>query len=406
MPLFTDLGIAPPDAILNTALRFKADTHPEKINVGIGAYRDDNGKPVVLSVVKKVEEEITAEIGINEFKEYAPVDGNPALKECTQKLLFGDSAAVQSKRIASAQALSGTGSLRVTGEFITTYLPKSAHTIHVSAPTWGNHKAIFTKANMTVKEYPYWKESTRGLDFEGMIAAWEAAEEGNCILLHAIAHNPTGVDPTKEQWDKMVEVIKAKKLIPIVDNAYQGFATGDLENDSYSTRLFEKHGLEFFVCQSFAKNMGLYGERFGMVHCVCDNARDAEAVTSQLKLVIRPMYSSPPIHGAVLVHRILSNPANYAQWKKEVEMMATRIGEMRILLRKGLVEKNTPGNWNHITDQIGMFSFTGLTKPQCERLIEKHHVYLLLTGRISMAGLNTKNIDYFVNAIDEVVKNA
>jgi len=245
-----------------------------------------------------------------------------------------------------------------------------------------------------------------GLDFAGMMGALKTAAPGSMILLHACAHNPTGIDPTEEQWRQIAALMKERGLIAFMDSAYQGYASGDLEKDRFAINLFEQSGLEFFLCQSFAKNLGLYGERIGMLHVVCNTADDAKRVLSQIKLVIRPMYSSPPRHGGHLVVKILGNQARYQQWKKELKEMADRINEVRGLLRKGLEDKGTPGKWNHITDQIGMFSFTGLTTPQCERLIKEHHIFLLKSGRISMAGLNKTNITYMVDCVDEVVRYA
>merc|ERR1719473_322372 len=227
------------------------------------------------------------------------------------------------------------------------------------------------------------------------------AEEGDMILLHACAHNPTGVDPTREQWEKIAEVMQRRNLFPVMDSAYQGYASGDLDYDAWATRYFESQGFEMFMCQSFAKNLGLYGERIGCVHIVCSTADQATRVASQMKLVIRPMYSSPPKHGALLVCKVLGDRERFARWRAELKAMADRILEVRALLRKGLEEKGTPGPWNHVTDQIGMFSFTGLTQVECERLISEHHIYLLKSGRISLAGLNKGNVQYMIDSVDE-----
>merc|ERR1719401_2542994 len=309
-------------------------------------------------------------------------------------------------RIAGMQTLSGTGALRVVAEFIVKCLPRAASEIWVSDPTWPVHNAIFETAGMTVKSYPYWDAKTKSLNFEGMISALKKAPPGCMILLHACAHNPTGVDPTEEQWNQIADVMQERGLIPLMDSAYHGYASGSLDKDAFAVRLFVQRGFELFMCQSFAKNLGLYGERIGMLHVVCSTAPQAKAVLSQLKLVVRPMYSSPPIHGALLVIRILDNPRRFEAWKRELKAMADRILEVRSLLRRGLEQKGTPGKWAHITDQIGMFSFTGLTPPQCERLMSQHHIYLLKSGRISLAGLNKMNIPYMVDCVNEVVCNA
>merc|ERR1711972_492762 len=258
---------------------------------------------------------------------------------------------------------------------------------------------------MEVKEYPYYDESTRGFDFVGMLKALkEDAAPGSMILLHSCAHNPTGVDPTEAQWKEIAGVMKEKRLVPLMDSAYQGYASGSLDKDAFAVRLFVSMGFEMFMCQSFAKNLGLYGERIGMLHAVCNTKEQAAAVLSQLKMVVRPMYSSPPIHGCLLVKKVLGDPTMFNAWKDELKGMADRILEVRDLLRTGLEKKGTPGTWNHITDQIGMFSFTGLSPGQCERLIAKHHIYLLKSGRISLAGLNKSNIQYMIDSVDEVVR--
>jgi aspartate/tyrosine/aromatic aminotransferase len=369
------------------------------VNLGIGAYRDETGKPWVLPSVRKAEQEIASDTSID--KEYFPIDGPPAFKKNVQQLLFSD-ALIGGGRVATCQALSGTGALRVVGEFLTTNM--GAKTIYMSDPTWGNHPAIFKKAGFTVKEYAYYEEKTRGFNFDGMMKALGAMEPGAAILLHSCAHNPTGVDPTPDQWKQIVAACQKQKLMPILDNAYQGYASGDLAKDGLAVQLFEQSGMEFFLTQSFAKNFGLYGERIGYVHAVCADKDRADAVLSQIKLVVRPMYSSPPLHGAHLVNRILSNPALKAQWISELKLMSDRILKMRTSLRSTLEKLGTPGTWNHITDQIGMFSYTGLPQDVCERLTKEFHIYLLKSGRISMAGLNENNVGYFAESVDKCVR--
>jgi len=408
MGIFEHIEVAPVDPILGTTLAFNADTDSNKINLGVGAYRSEEGKPFVLNVVKEAEKQMLAELGTKINKEYSTIDGPADLKKLTQQLLWGeDSPAIADGRIASVQALSGTGALRVVSEFVKTYMRPEMHEVWVSDPTWGNHNAIFGKAGLTVKTYPYYQAATKSLNFAGMIKALrEDVKPGSLVLLHACAHNPTGVDPNEQQWQEIADVVQQRKLVPLMDSAYQGYASGSLDKDAFAIRLFATRGIDMFLCQSFAKNLGLYGERIGMLHAVCSGKKEAEAVLSQLKLVVRAMYSSPPKHGAELVQKILGDKAQLEAWKKELSGMADRILQVRSLLRRGLEEKGTPGTWNHITDQIGMFSFTGLTPPQCERLINKHHIYLLNSGRISLAGLNKSNIKYMVDAVDEVVRSA
>jgi len=399
MSFFANVPLAPPDPILVTAANFKEDPNPKKVNLGIGAYRTEAGVPWVLPSIKAAEMMIAQDHKAD--KEYLPIDGLPAFKKAAQELLFSPET-LKSGRVASCQALSGTGSLRVCGEFFKVHV--GINKLYWSEPTWGNHQAIFKNSGMEIAPYTYYKESTRGFDFDGMMAAIQKMEPGSMILLHAVAHNPTGVDPTEAQWDKIVEAVKAKGLFPLLDNAYQGYASGDLDKDNYSTKKFEASGMEFAVTQSFAKNFGLYGERIGCVHVVCSDKDRAAAVLSQLKMVIRPMYSSPPKQGAALVATVLGDETLKAQWKSELKLMSDRIVKMRTMLRGKLEELGTPGTWNHITDQIGMFSYTGLTPPQCERLTNEFHIYLLKSGRISMAGLNENNVLYFAECVDKVVR--
>jgi aspartate aminotransferase len=405
MPIFSHIEVAPIDPILGTTQLFNADKDKRKINLGVGAYRSEEGKPYVLDVIKEAEKEMLGELGTKLNKEYANIDGPEELKSLTAKLCFGANCpSLKEGRLASTQVLSGTGALRVFAEFVATHLPKESREIWCSIPTWGNHLAIFKNAGLTVKEYPYWAGDTKSINFTGMMTALKTATPGACVLLHACAHNPTGVDMNETQWREVAALMKERKLIPLMDSAYQGYASGDLDKDSFAVRLFESLGFEMFMCQSFAKNLGLYGERIGMLHVICETPGHAEAVLSQLKLVIRPMYSNPPKHGAYLVMKVLGDEARFARWKVELKAMADRILEVRKMLREGLEKKGTPGKWNHITDQIGMFSFTGLTTPQCERLIKEHHIYLLKSGRISLAGLNNSNVQYMVDSVDEVVR--
>jgi len=404
--LFGHITEAPVDPILGTSLAFAADKDPRKVNLGVGAYRTSEGKPFVLPVVLQAEKELLEATGKTVNKEYSTIDGPADLKVCTQNLVFGEGAAVVKEgKVVTSQALSGTGGLRVVAEFIKTYMADPMHTIYVSDPTWGNHITIFEKAGLTVKKYPYWDAGKRGLNIDGMLATLKSAPKGSLVLLHACAHNPTGVDPTTAQWNQIMDLVEANKLVPLLDTAYQGYASGDLEADGATIRNMVARGFQCFICQSFAKNLGLYGERIGMVHIVTGSADESKKVMSQLKMVIRPMYSSPPIHGALIVTKILGDKKCYEQWKAELKGMADRILWVRKSLREGLEKKGTPGTWNHITDQIGMFSFTGLTQAHCERLIKEHHIYLLKSGRISLAGLNENNVQYMVDCVDEVVRS-
>jgi len=278
--------------------------------------------------------------------------------------------------------------------------------IFLSNPTWGNHKKIIAKSGLSFDFYTYWNAKERNLNLTQMIDDLKTkSNKGDIVLLHGCAHNPTGVDPTKEQWATIADTVKAQGLIPFFDCAYQGFATGDLAADAYSVRLFEERGFDFFLAQSFSKNLGLYCERAGCASVITSSPEAAKSCMTQLCAIIRPMYSNPPAHGARIVKAVLGNDDNYEMWKKEMGGMSERILAMRKALRAKLEELKTPGTWNHITDQIGMFTFTGLTPKQVDVMIEKHHIYLLSSGRVSMAGVASSNVEYIAKAINDVVNN-
>lgn len=288
------------------------------------------------------------------------------------------------------------------------YRTNSKRAAYFSDPTWPNHFQIFSNVNLPTATYPYFSKQTKGLDFEGMINSIQGADEGSIVVLHACAHNPTGVDPTQEQWKKIAEVIKAKKHFPFFDTAYQGFASGDLARDGWAIRYFIEQGFELCIAQSYAKNFGLYGERAGCFHFVTSPGSDAEStvarIASQLAILQRSEISNPPAYGARIASLVLNNKELFAEWEANLRTMSGRIIDMRKALRSKLEELGTPGTWNHITDQIGMFSFTGLTEKQVLKLREDSHVYMTKNGRISMAGLNTHNIDYFAKAVDKAVR--
>jgi len=397
--IFGAVPQAAPDAILSLATLFKEDKFPQKVNLGIGAYRDENGKPWPLPSVLQAQMIVAQDP--TEDKEYVPIDGKPEHKRPVQQLIFSD-AEIDSGNLATVQALSGTGSLSIIGQFLCNFM--GCKTIHLPDPTWGNHNAIFKRAGLESKKYTYYKPETRGFDFEGMLASLQQIPAGDAVLLHSVAQNPTGVDPTPEQWNDIVATIRELGVIPVLDNAYQGYASGSLEQDGLAQMLFEESGLEYFVAQSFAKNFGLYGERIGYIHVRCASPDLAKAVLSQLKILIRQAYSSPPRHGAAIVYQVLSNPDLKAQWLDELLFMAQRITVMRDALRTELESLGTPGTWNHITDQIGMFSYTGLDQAQVERMVKEFHVYMTKDGRISVAGLNPNNVNYVADSIDAVVR--
>jgi len=393
---------APLDPILGMSQRFQADTDPRKVNVSIGAYRTDEGKPLVLSCVRKAEQLAVADKTAN--KEYLPQRGDVTFNQLCAKMLFGEnSKLVQDGLVAVAQTLSGTGSLRLGAEFLKRYAPGKK--VYISTPTWGTHTSIMEHAGIPTAAYRYWNAAERNLDFAGMVDDIKKAPEGSILLLHAAAHNPTGVDPTKAQWDELLNVCKAGKHICWFDSAYQGFASGDLEKDAYAIRKFADAGCNLLVSQSFAKNFGLYGERIGTLAVVCNKKESVGAVLSQLDVIIRNLYSNPPKHGANIVRTILSDKALTQEWHAELFAMSKRIQDMRAALLGELKKLGTPGNWTHITSQIGMFSYTGLNPAQSDAMVEKHHVYMLRNGRISMAGVTTRNVGYLANAIDDVVRN-
>lgn len=395
---------SPPDPIFALSGRYKADTHPKKTDLGIGAYRSNEGKPWILPVVRKVEQQITADPELNH--EYQPIAGNAPFLAASAKLIFGND--VDLSRVASVQTLSGTGANHMGAALLKRFPPFGARTsrIWVPSPTWGNHHQIFTWAGLTVMNYPYWDGKRRELQFDALVAKLEAeTEKGDILLLHACAHNPTGLDPTREQWKKIAAIAKERQIFVFFDSAYQGFASGDLDRDAWSVRYFVQQKVDLLVCQSFSKNMGLYGERCGAIHILLNgtNPEVSQALTSQLATQTRAEVSTTPAFGSRIVDKILNTPELFDQWKREVKIMADRIIEMRHALRSRLESLNTPGKWSHITEQIGMFSFTGLTEPQVKRLVNEFHIYLLNNGRVSMAGLNTSNVNYVAESIHTVV---
>ncbi|KAK3255560.1 hypothetical protein CYMTET_35260 [Cymbomonas tetramitiformis] len=399
---WANVPAAPLDPILGMSQRFQADTDPRKVNVSIGAYRTDEGKPLVLNCVKKAEKIILDNTTLN--KEYLPQRGDVTYAALCQKMLFGeDSQLLKDGLVATAQTLSGTGALRLGAEFVKRYAPGTA--VYISSPTWGTHNSIMDQAGVPYKPYQYWDKENRNLNLAGMLDDLKAAPDGSIIMLHAAAHNPTGVDPTKDQWDQIMEVCKAKGHVCWFDSAYQGFATGCLEKDAYALRKFAENGLPLFVSQSFAKNFGLYGERVGTFSLTCGSSDTVKSVMSQMDIIIRNLYSNPPKHGANIVKTVLSDPELYQEWRDELLAMSVRIQDMRKVLFDELIRLETPGSWKHVTDQIGMFSFTGLTPEQSKAMVEKHHIYMLGNGRVSMAGVTSGNVKYIAAAIDDVVRN-
>lgn len=398
---FSGIQLGPPIEVFAIQKNFHDDTYEKKVNLTIGAYRTNEGKPWVLPVVRKVEKSLAADDLQNH--EYLPVLGLDAFSQAATSMLLGpDSPAIAQGRAFGIQTLSGTGALRVAAEFLSRVL--HFDTFYFSKPSWENHKLVFVNGGFKKAcEYTYWDPDTRSIDIEGMLRDLGDAPENAVIVLHSCAHNPTGCDPTPEQWGRIADVIEKKGLFTLFDSAYQGFASGDLDNDAYAVRMFAQRGMEFMCTQSFAKNFGLYNERIGNLVVVMSDTKEIVQAKSQLTLIIRGMYSNPPNHGARIVTTTLRNPDLFEEWKGHIRTMSNRIKQMRIGLYERLVRLGTPGSWEHITQQIGMFSYTGLNERQVEHLINHYHIYLLRSGRINMCGLNDSNLDYVANAIYETV---
>ncbi|XP_059282575.1 aspartate aminotransferase, mitochondrial [Lycium ferocissimum] len=392
---------APKDPILGVTEAFLADPSPDKVNVGVGAYRDDNGKPVVLECVREAERRIAGSHNM----EYLPMGGSANMIQDSLKLAYGENSdLIKDKRIAAIQALSGTGACRIFADFQKRFCPDSQ--IYIPVPTWSNHHNIWRDAHVTQRTYHYYHPETKGLDFAAMMDDIKNAPKGSFFLLHACAHNPTGVDPTEEQWKEISYQFKVKGHFAFFDMAYQGFATGNPEKDAKAIRIFLEDGHPIGCAQSYAKNMGLYGQRVGCLSVVCEDDKQAVAVKSQLQQLARPMYSNPPVHGALVVSTILGDPNLKNLWLGEVKGMADRIIGMRTALRENLEKLGSPLSWEHITKQIGMFCYSGMTPEQVDRLTKEYHIYMTRNGRISMAGVTTGNVGYLANAIHEVTKSA
>ncbi|XP_045582730.1 aspartate aminotransferase, cytoplasmic [Procambarus clarkii] len=400
---FAEVQQAAPIEVFAVSKAFTDSTHPKKVNLSVGAYRTDEAKPWVLPVVRKVEVELAADNSLTH--EYFPILGLDVFSAAAARMLLGAShPAITEGRVTWVQTLSGTGGLRVAADFTGHVL--KYNTVYYSSPTWGNHRLIFQQAGFTeLRQYRYWDAATRGLDIDGMIEDLSKAPENSVIILHTCAHNPTGVDPTHDQWKKIADVVAEKKLFPLFDSAYQGFASGDLDNDAWAVRHFAERGFEMMSSQSFSKNFGLYNERIGNLVVVLKDPAYITPTRSQLTLLVRGAYSNPPCHGARIVSKVLNDPALFEEWKGCIKTMSGRIIEMRKGLRERLEKLGTPGTWDHITSQIGMFSFTGLNAKQSKYLGDKYHIFLLSSGRINMCGLTTGNIDYVAEAINDAVCN-
>jgi aromatic-amino-acid transaminase len=398
MSLFTAVEMAPRDPILGLNEQFAADTNPNKVNLGVGVYFDDNGKLPLLQCVQAAEK---AMMDAPSARGYLPIDGIAAYDSAVKALVFGaNSEPVSSGRVATVQGIGGTGGLKIGADFLKKVSPSAK--VMISDPSWENHRALFTNAGFQVDSYAYYDAEKRGVNFEGMLASLHAAPAGTIVVLHACCHNPTGYDISAAQWDQVIEVVKGKKLTAFLDMAYQGFGHG-IEEDGAVIAKFVAAGLSFFVSTSFSKSFSLYGERVGALSVVCTDKEECSRVLSQLKIVIRTNYSNPPIHGGAVVAAVLANPEWRATWEKELGEMRVRIKAMRQKLVDGLKAAGVKQDMSFITTQIGMFSYSGLNKDQMVRLRTEFGVYGTDTGRMCVAALNSKNIDYVCQAIAKVV---
>ena len=397
MSLFSDVQQAPPDAILGLTEQFKADTNPQKVNLGVGVYQDASGKLPLLRCVEAAEKKLAEAAAA---KGYLPIDGLATYDADVKDLVFGEGSGVHD-RVVTVQALGGTGALKVGADFLRQVNPEAK--VLISNPSWENHQALFTRAGFTVEKYAYYDAEAKGVDFEGMLADLRAAAPGTVVVLHACCHNPTGYDLTADQWDQVIETVLAGDLVAFLDMAYQGFSEG-LEEDGATVRKFAERVPSFFVSTSFSKSLSLYGERVGALSIVCADAEEARRVLSQVKIVIRTNYSNPPTHGAQLAATVLSDADLRAQWVAELGEMRDRIKAMRGALVDGLKAAGVEGDFSYITDQVGMFSFSGLTKDQMVRLRNEFGVYGTDTGRICVAALNEGNIAHVSESIAAVLK--
>lgn len=397
MAWWSHVEMAPLDPIVGLTELFNKDTNPKKTNLGVGAYKDENGKAWVLPSVLEAEQRVM-EAKLD--KEYLGIVGDKEFTKLAIQLAL-DSKSSALERTSTVQTLSGTGALRVAANYLKKFHDKP---VWLPVPSWGNHTPIFGHAGLQVKGYRYYDDKTIGLDIEGMLDALSKIPEGETVVFHPSAHNPTGVDPTQEEWIRIEEVVRDRKLLPLFDMAYQGFASGDIERDAFPVRHFASHGHQFILTQSFSKNMGLYGLRVGALSFVCESADEAQRVESQVKIIIRPMYSMPPSHGCRIAKTILKDDSLRSEWITDVKTMANRIIGMRHALVDGLKAAGSLKDWSHISRQIGMFCFTGLSPEQVMKMREDYSIYMTKDGRISVSGLNANNVDYVANAIHAVTK--
>ncbi|WLI87577.1 amino acid aminotransferase [Massilia sp. R2A-15] len=396
--IFSAIAMAPRDPILGITEAFNADPNPAKINLGVGVYYDDNGKVPLLNCVRKAE---ALMIEQQAPRTYLPIDGLAAYDKAVQELVFGaGSPIIQGKRAVTVQAVGGTGALKIGADFLQRFAPAGAQ-VYISDPSWENHRALFESAGFVVNNYAYYDEATHGVNFAGMLASLKAMPRGSIVVLHACCHNPTGADLTSAQWDEVIEAVTAGGLIPFLDMAYQGFGAG-IEEDGAVVRRFAAAGGALLVSNSFSKSFSLYGERVGALSVVAASADEAARVLSQLKRVVRTNYSNPPLHGGKVVATVLATPELRQLWEEELAAMRVRIKQMRDEFVRKLKEKAPGRDFEFVRQQVGMFSYSGLTKPQVDQLREQS-IYAVDTGRICVAALNSKNIDVVIDAIAKVL---
>ncbi|MBU9551477.1 amino acid aminotransferase [Burkholderia multivorans] len=399
MSLFSAVQLAPRDPILGLNEAFNADTRPTKVNLGVGVYTNEDGKIPLLRAVREAEK---ARVDAGLPRGYLPIDGIAAYDAAVQKLLLGnDSPLIAAGRVVTAQALGGTGALKIGADFLRTVNPNVK--VAISDPSWENHRALFEAAGFEVVAYPYYDAATNGVNFDGMLSALNGYAPGTIVVLHACCHNPTGVDLTEAQWQQVVDVVKARNLVPFLDIAYQGFGES-IEADAAAVRLFAAADLNAFVSSSFSKSFSLYGERVGALSIITSSKDEAARVLSQLKRVIRTNYSNPPTHGGAVVAAVLASPELHAAWVQELGEMRDRIRAMRNGLVERLKASGVDRDFSFINAQRGMFSYSGLTAAQVDRLREEFGIYAVATGRICVAALNTRNLDVVANAVAAVLK--
>jgi len=399
MSLFAAVEMAPRDPILGLNEQFNADPNPAKVNLGVGVYFDENGKLPLLKCVAEAERAMLAD---PKARGYLPIDGIAAYDKAVQGLVFGaDSAVLADKRVATVQAIGGTGGLKIGADFLKRLNPGAR--VLISDPSWENHRALFTNAGFQVDTYPSFDAANLGVNFEGMLAALNAAAAGTVVVLHACCHNPTGYDLTPAQWSQVVQAVKARGLVAFLDMAYQGFGEGIAE-DGAVIQQFLAAGLDFFVSTSFSKSFSLYGERVGALSVVCASSEEAGRVLSQLKIVIRTNYSNPPTHGAQVVATVLSSPALRALWEEELAGMRLRIRAMRSALVSALQAAGVDQDLSFVTRQKGMFSYSGLSAAQMQRLRTEFGIYGVDSGRICVAALNEKNLPAVAAAMSAVLR--